>query len=106
MATQQDQMEKRIAGDNVAYVFAEFVEHYADRAQEKWDEATPCTAPTSAPVVHSQAALPASLPRTLPPTGSLVHSQAALAASSSSASVVLNQPTEPRHQHIGVLNPS
>ena len=72
--------EYRIAGDNVAYVFADFVEYYVDvdRAQEKWDEATPYTAPTSAPVVHSQAALAASLPRTLPPTGGLVHSQAHL----------------------------
>ena len=38
--------EYRVARDNHAYVFADFVEYYGDRAQEKWDEAIPYTAPT------------------------------------------------------------
>ena len=33
--------ERRVANDGHHYVFADFVEHYADRAQEKWDQAAP-----------------------------------------------------------------
>ena len=47
--------EYRVARDNHAYVFADSMECYGDRAPPKWDDAIPYTAPTPMADLQNQA---------------------------------------------------